>query len=378
VEEVRAVAPQTDTESALAGIWADLLQRPILSVEESFFSLGGHSLMAVRLFDRIRRRFGADLAISALFSHPTIRDLAELVDGTTAGSAGLANGADPSADWDTTTIIHAGPGNGATPLFIVGGVGGNVNNLVDLGTALGQHRKVVGIQTRGILGHTPCDTIEEMAADNIRHIRRHQPVGPYVLAGYSGGAQTAFEMARQLAAAGEQVAEVVLLDTFAPGVMSCSPGADTLAVPVQLSPGERLVDEIRLLVDHGLGYVGERLSAKFANRVLRGRMLELVAVVSPTVARSRRSALAWFAAARKYRGGAYAGRVSLVVSQAMGLREERFIAQSPYLGWNNLIDPANITRVKIDCRHLEMVRGRHAAALTNFIEGRISAALEGK
>ncbi|HEV7386895.1 MAG TPA: amino acid adenylation domain-containing protein, partial [Phenylobacterium sp.] len=378
VEEIRVVAPQTETESALAAIWTDLLQRPVVSVEESFFSLGGHSLMAVRLFDRIRRRFGVDLAISALFSHPTIRDLAELIGETLAASGGLGSGADPSADWDTTTIIHAGPGNGATPLFIVGGVGGNVNNLVDLGAALGEHRKVVGIQTRGVLGHTPHDTIEEMAADNIRHIRRHQATGPYVLAGYSGGAQTAFEMARQLAAAGEQVAEVILLDTFAPGVMSCLPGADTLAVPVQLSPRERLVDEIRLLADHGLGYLGERLSAKFANRVLRGRMLDLVAVVSPTVARSRRSALAWFAAARKYQGGAYAGPVSLVVTQAMGLREERFIAQSPYLGWNSLIHPANITRVKIECRHLEMVRGKHAAALTAFIEGRINAALAGK
>jgi thioesterase domain-containing protein len=107
-------------------------------------------------------------------------------------------------------------------------------------------------------------------------------------------------------------------------------------------------------------------------------MLDLVAIVSPTVARSRRSALAWFAAARKYQGGAYAGPVSLVISQAMGLREERFIAQSPYLGWNNLIDPANITRVKVDCRHLEMVRGNHARALTTFIEGRLNAALAGK
>src|SRR6185312_1834376 len=48
-EVVREVAPQTEIETELAAIWTDLLQRPVASVEESFFSLGGHSLMAVRL-----------------------------------------------------------------------------------------------------------------------------------------------------------------------------------------------------------------------------------------------------------------------------------------------------------------------------------------
>ncbi len=375
---MRVVAPQTETESELAAIWADLLQRPVVSVEESFFSLGGHSLMAVRLFDRIRRRFGADLAISTLFSHPTIRDLAEVIGQTPAPAPGEPAGSKDtytSADWDTTTVIHPGQGDGATPLFIVGGVGGNVNNLHDLAKALGRHRMVVGIQTRGILGHTPHDTIEEMASDNIRHVRRRQPTGPYLLAGYSGGAQTAFEMARQLTAAGERVAEVILLDTFAPGLASSGRGADVMVVPVRLSPRERLVDEVRLVANHGLGYLGERLSAKFSAAVLHGKALDMVEVVSPTVARSRRSALAWFEAAKKYHGGPYAGSVSLVVSRPMGLREERFVTQSPNLGWDEFIDPAKIARVKIDCRHLEMVKGRHAEALAAFMEARAKGAL---
>jgi len=374
-EVVREIAPKTEMETELAAIWTDLLQRPIASVEESFFSVGGHSLMAVRLFDRIRRKFRADLPISTLFTHPTIRDLAEIIEETRAQTRNASEGAGAADDWDTTTVIHPGPANGPTPYFIVGGAGGNVNNLADLGAALGQYRKVVGIQTRGILGHAPRATIEEMAAENIRYIRGHQPNGPYLLAGYSAGAQTAFEMARQLVADGEQVAELVLLDTLAPGFVKRAGSADAMSAPVKLSPGDRMRHEVGMLADHGLGYFGDRVQANLADRFLKGAALDLLATVRPTVARSRRAKLAWFAAARNYEGGPYDGPASLIISKAMGLREKRILAAYPYLGWDALMDVAKIARSTVDCSHLEMVRGREAEALAEVMEARARGAL---
>jgi thioesterase domain-containing protein len=270
--------------------------------------------------------------------------------------------------------MHPGPGTKATPLFIVGGAGGNVNNLFDLGKALGRRRMVVGIQTRGILGHTPHETIEEMAAENIRYIRRHQPKGPYLLAGYSAGAQTAFEMARQLVAGGERVAEVILLDTYAPGLAAQADRSDPMSVPIQFSLKERLHHEIRLFSREGPGAIAQKAWAKTTNLMLRGRGLDLLALVRPTLARSRRTALAWFAAARKYHGGPYAGSVSLVVSRPITLKEDVFVDRYPYLGWDRLIDTANIARMKIECGHLEMVKGRHAEELAGFLEQRVDGA----
>jgi amino acid adenylation domain-containing protein len=373
-EAVRNVAPQTTMEAQLAEIWADLLQRPVPSVEQSFFDLGGHSLMAVRLFDRVRRRFGADLPISTLFTHPTIRDLAEFIGRTqeTAGTDTANSG--PSAEWDTTLVMHPGPGGTASPIFIVGGAGGNVNNLVDLANALGRHRMVVGIQTRGILGHTNHETIEEMAAENIRYIRRHQATGPYVLAGYSGGAQTAFEMARQLVDGGEQVAEVILLDTYAPGFAAYASKIDPMAAPIKMGLRQRLAHEVRLLDDHGLSLLGYRLVPKLKGLVLRGKVLDLIALASPTFARSRRTTLAWFASARKYSGGPYAGHVSLVVAKPTSPPEDLFLARHPYLGWQGFVDHTRITRVSVDSNHLDMVKGPHAHELAAFIEERIEAA----
>ena len=89
------VAPRTPTESHIAAIWADALGLEALGVEHDFFELGGHSLMAARIVTAIRSSLGVDLAMRHLFEHPTIADLARIVDvlGVTATPARGTGGA---------------------------------------------------------------------------------------------------------------------------------------------------------------------------------------------------------------------------------------------------------------------------------------------
>ncbi|HEX8613864.1 MAG TPA: amino acid adenylation domain-containing protein [Telluria sp.] len=79
-------APQGATETALAAIWADLLQLDQVGRHDHFFELGGHSLLAVQLMERMRRQ---DLAadIRTLFSQPTLAALAQAVDDAGKGNA---------------------------------------------------------------------------------------------------------------------------------------------------------------------------------------------------------------------------------------------------------------------------------------------------
>jgi thioesterase domain-containing protein len=106
---------------------------------------------------------------------------------------------------------------GGTPLFVVAGMFGNVLNLSHLAHLLGEDRPFYALQARGLYGDSPPhETFEEMAVDYIAELRKVQPHGPYLLGGFSGGGLTAFEMARQLLAAGEEVAMLVLLDTPLP------------------------------------------------------------------------------------------------------------------------------------------------------------------
>ena len=74
------VAPRTATESRIAALWADALEIASPGVEDDFFDIGGHSLIAARIVGTLRTDFGVDVAMRHLFEQPTIAGLARIVD----------------------------------------------------------------------------------------------------------------------------------------------------------------------------------------------------------------------------------------------------------------------------------------------------------
>lgn len=212
-------APRGPVEQKLAGMWSKLLGVSPVGVDDSFFDLGGHSLIAVRLFAAVKREFGVEFPISILFEAPTIAECAaRIVDRTGADETGTSQAPAPTQH----SFTHVVPLNGvepsrAAPLFVVAGMFGNVLNLRHLALQFAQERAVFGLQARGLIGDAaPHETVEEAAADCIAEMRQVQAHGPYLLSGFSGGGITAYEMARQLKEAGEDVAVLALLDTPLP------------------------------------------------------------------------------------------------------------------------------------------------------------------
>ncbi|MFS8070614.1 MAG: beta-ketoacyl synthase N-terminal-like domain-containing protein, partial [Byssovorax sp.] len=70
------IAPRTETEREVTAVWQEVLGAERVGIHDNFFDLGGHSLLMVRVHSRLRERFGGDLALVDLFSHPTIESLA--------------------------------------------------------------------------------------------------------------------------------------------------------------------------------------------------------------------------------------------------------------------------------------------------------------
>jgi acyl transferase domain-containing protein/thioesterase domain-containing protein len=205
-------------ERTLAGFWRELLGARRVGVHDSFFDLGGHSLVAVRLFARIRKAFDVDFPISLLFEAPTIARCADAI--RRARGVSVAGGP-PAPVLERAhrhlVPLHPGQGGDVPPFFLVAGMFGNVLNLRHLAHLLGHERPVYGLQAQGLYGtHQPHETVEEMAAAYIAELRSVHPHGPFLLGGFSGGGITAFEMARQLLAAGDEVSQLVMLDTYLP------------------------------------------------------------------------------------------------------------------------------------------------------------------
>jgi amino acid adenylation domain-containing protein len=228
------VAPQDKLELELTQIWQQVLNCQGIGVRDNFFEIGGHSLLVVRLFAKIQKKFGQNLPLSTLFQAPTVAELAEIL-----------RQLDCSSSWSSLVPIQSR--GTKPPLFCVHDVFGDVLSYGNLVHHLGEDQPIYGLQAQGLDGRqVPCTEMKQIAANYIQEIKTVQPQGPYFLAGHSFGGIAIFEMAQQLYRQGDQVGLLALFDTFAP--RTC----------VRLSFRERLPIHLENISRGGWGYLWQK------------------------------------------------------------------------------------------------------------------------
>jgi amino acid adenylation domain-containing protein len=199
------LAPRDGVELEIAKVWGQVLGVPSIGVRDNFFDVGGHSLLAARLFAQLEKVFSKKLPLATLFQAPTVEHLANLL---------------RDENWAPSwrSLVPIQPNGPRPPLFCVHAHRGNVVNFNNLARRLGADQPFYGLQAQGLDGTRPRHaTIEEMAEHYIDEIRSVQPKGPYLLAGLCFGGKVAFEMAHQFLARGEKVALLAIIDAYAPG-----------------------------------------------------------------------------------------------------------------------------------------------------------------
>ena len=193
----------SDRERQLVALWCELLNRSDIGIQDNFFDLGGHSVLAVRMFAQIETLFGVHLPLTVLFEATTIQALEQRI--ASASTVPITR----------TNLVPIQPTGTRPILFVAHSRGGSLLNYRLLAKELGPDQPVYGFQAQGLDGLAPpLTTIQEMASLYVKELLRLQPVGPYRLAGISGGATIAFEMAVQLEQRGEKVALLAMIDGF--------------------------------------------------------------------------------------------------------------------------------------------------------------------
>jgi len=197
-------------EIQLELIWNDLLGRHETVSWDSFFDLGGDSLLALVMLTRVQETFGVRVPVGRFMAAPTIEELSTAI---------RAEG------WDMTPscLVKVSGSGEQRPFFCIHPGGGELYELRYLRQELGE-RPIYALMPIGWNGETePLASIEEMAAVYAQKIREVQPHGPYLLGGYSLGGVIAYETAQQLLTMGEQTGFLGLFETWPVVDVVCLP-----------------------------------------------------------------------------------------------------------------------------------------------------------
>jgi amino acid adenylation domain-containing protein len=195
--------PFDSVETTLIRIWENTLRITPIGVDDDYFEMGGDSLLAISLFQRIERTLGIRLPLSSLFYAPTIRTQAERI-------------REGKTDEPLPALVAIQPQGEKPPFFCVSPLVVDVLAYRDLALRLGLDIPFYALYAHGQRRNSSLRTVQDQARLYLDEIRKLQPEGPYFIGGYSNGGKLAFEMANQLRDQGQDVERLILLETYGP------------------------------------------------------------------------------------------------------------------------------------------------------------------
>ncbi len=310
--------PQTDMEKRVARTWAAVLEIDKVGIDEDFFDLGGHSLIAVEIMTILEKETGKRLPIAALFEASTVRKMAAFIE---TGNI--------SSSWGS--LVPVKPTGTKPPLYIIHGDGLNVMIFNSITRHMDNEQPVFGLQPKGLNGtEKPDETIEDIAAYYITQITKHNPSGPYFLAGYSFGGIVAFEMARQLESEGRKVKLVAMFDTNVGNIEKSASGSMRIIKKIALQ-FPKMLFILRSFIDSPVNVISyqSKIARRKWNAMFAKEKIEEEDGLEKLSPHEKEMILAHRAAYEKYIVKKYSGRIDL-----FRVKKRIYFVEDPLrLGW---------------------------------------------
>jgi amino acid adenylation domain-containing protein len=347
------VGPQSPIHEQLAQIWEELLDISPIGISDNFFDLGGHSMLAAQLIDRIDQRYGKKVTLSTLFGKPTIEQLTEELED-------LGAPVDDQARKVRLRPVQTA-GTRRPFFFLHGDWTGGAFYCYALARACGPEQPFYALEPYVFSDQDQSQslTLEAVAAAHLDAIREVQPHGPYRLGGFCNGGLLAYEMARQLERDGEQVEYLGLVNPSSPFQSSLVQGTvDGLNQLLRVPRGAQMTGYLR--VRQALRHVYRRLRPEGERVEDFGKLLvidpRLAAMFPPASAMYRDyvGVFSWLAG--RYRTGRYHGTMTFYWAQE--------IVDDGTRAWRPLLAPGEPARYQ---EHT--IEGTLMSSVTDHVEG---------
>jgi thioesterase domain-containing protein/acyl carrier protein len=321
-------APGNAIEEVLAGIYARVLGLERVGVDDSFFELGGDSILAMRLIAAVNTAVDGRLPVRVLFDAPSVRGLSQRLH--TNGS---------SVEIAPVETFQDGTG---VPLFCIHPAGGISWPYQALGNYL--DCPIIGIQQVPRGEEAEPGSVRGMAESYAVRLQALYPSGPYNILGWSFGGVVAHELAIELRRRGCAVQRLILLDA--------APGADHTVRNDVLDEGQ-ILEFILRFIRIDIPDESKPLTYQKAEHLIRQREQAMEIALPPTQVRQFLEFIGQNMAASvlhhaEHVPGVFDGDM-VIFSAARGGGDSSLLQS-----WRSYV-AGDITVYSVDCTHQEMM-----------------------
>ncbi|MCK5685129.1 hypothetical protein KAJ27_13450, partial [bacterium] len=203
-DEDNYMAPRNELEAKICSIWQEILGYENIGIQDDFFTIGGNSILLIRLAGKLADSLGMNISIKALMAQRTISKIAEM------------SNVKVTDEDELLLDLSSGDQTGRKILYCIPGLLGSSLCFTEISRKITSEYFVKAFDAKGISGKDrPLTVFEDVLNTHLNSIKRDIKDKNEVIniAGHSSGGIVAFEVAVRLNSEGYKT-KIIVMDTM--------------------------------------------------------------------------------------------------------------------------------------------------------------------